>query len=81
VSRINAEVYGAFSAAGVDDARVRAAASAIPFAGDFATRADRAEWKAELRAGMAAVKGDLTVLKFVYGPIVIALLLKLVFFP
>ena len=41
------------------------------------TRADVADLKAEL----AEVKRDLKVVKFVYGPIVIALLLKLVFFP
>lgn len=77
MSHIVAEVYDAFRAAGVDDAQARAAAAAIPFSADFATRADVAEVKAEL----ADVKADLKVLKFVYGPIVIALLLKLVFFP
>ena len=81
MSQIIAEVYDAFRAAGVDDARARAAAAASPFAGDFATRADVAELKAELKAEIAEVKGDLKVLKFVYGPIMIALLLKLVFFP
>ena len=37
--------------------------------------------KVELKAEIAEVKADIKVLKFVYGPIVMALLLKLVFFP
>lgn len=77
MSHMIAEMYEAFRAAGVDDAQARAAAAAIPFTGDFATRADVADLKVEL----TEVKGYLEVVKFVYGPIVIALLLKLVFFP
>ena len=76
-----AEVQDAFRTAGVDDARARAAAAGIPFGGDLVTKADLAEVKAELNAEMAEVKADIKVLKFVYGPIVMALLLKLVFFP
>ena len=74
MSQIVAEVYDAFRAAGVDEAQARAAAAALPVSQDLATKADLARLEGEL-------KGDLKVLKFVYGPIVIALLLKLVFFP
>ncbi len=81
MSHIVAEVHDAFRAAGVDDERARAAAAAIPFGGDLVTKRDLAEVKAELKAGIAEVKADIKVLKFVYGPIVMALLLKLVFFP
>ena len=77
MSHIVAEVYDAFRAAGVDDAQARAGAGAIPFSADFANRADVAEVKAEL----ADVKADLKMLNFGHGPVVIALLLKLVFFP
>ena len=77
MSHIIAEVYDAFRAAGVDDAKARAAAAAIPFSGGLATKPDIAEVKAEI----TDLRADIKVLKFVYGPIVIALLLKLVFFP
>ena len=81
MSLIVAEVYDAFRAAGVDDARARAAAAAIPFGGELVTKADLAEVAAAVKAEIAEVKADIKVLKFVYGPIVMALLLKLVFFP
>ena len=74
MSQIVAEVYDAFRAAGVDEAQARAAAAALPVSQDLATKADLARLGGELKA-------DLKVLKLVYGPIVIALLLKLVFFP
>ena len=74
MSQIVAEVYDAFRAAGVDEAQARAAAAALPVSQDLATKADLARLEGEL-------KGDLKVLKFVHGPIVTALLLKLVFFP
>ena len=74
MSQIVAEVYDAFRAAGVDEAQARAAAAALPVSQDLATKADLARLEGEL-------KGDLKVLKLVCGPIVIALLLKLVFFP
>ena len=63
-------VHEAMKVAGVDDEPAKAAAGAIPLATDLATKADIAELKA-----------DIKVLKFVHGPVVILLLLKLVFFP
>ena len=58
----------------MDEAQARAAAAAFPVSHDLATKADLARLGGELKA-------DLKVLKLVCGPIVIALLLKLVFFP
>ena len=37
--------------------------------------------EADLKAEIADVKSDLKLLKFAYGPVVLGLLVKLVFFP
>ena len=49
-----------------------------------ALKADTADLKSELaalRSESAALKADLKLLKFGYGPVVLALLIKLAFFP
>ena len=77
VSVIVSEVYDALLEAGASHEKARAAAGAIPVGEQLATKAD-----------IARLEADIKVLKAVFGPIVIGLLLsitgmvfKLVFFP
>lgn len=59
------------------------AAGAIPIVRDLATKQDLAELRTELKQDIAAVKQDIAVLKFAvfsFGPVIIGLLVKLVFF-
>ena len=74
MSRIVTEVYDAFRAANVDENLARAAAGAI---------ADREELvtKLDLERAVGGLKSDLNLVKFGYGPTIIGLLVKLVFFP
>ncbi len=73
MSIIVSEVYDALLEAGVSEAKAKAAAGAIPVADHLATREDIAALKAEIAALKMAV--------FTFGPIILALLIKLVFFP
>ena len=129
------EVYEALVSAGADEAKAKAAASAIPVGEKIATKQDIgdvkqeiadakaelkqeiadvkaglkqeiadvkaglkqeiadvkaelkqeiADLKAELKQDIAAIKQDIAVLKFAvftFGPVIIGLLIKLVFFP
>ena len=77
MSVIVSEVYDALIEAGASHDKARAAAAAIPVGEQLATKAD-----------IADLKADIKVLKAVFGPIVIGLLLsitgmvfKLAFFP
>ena len=79
-----AEMYRALVEAGVSDSSAQAAASAIPAAEDLATKQDLAEVKTGLEQRIAEVKQDVAVLKFAvfsFGPVIVGLLVKLVFFP
>ena len=75
-----AEIYKALIEAGASEASARAAASAIPIAKDLATKQDITDTKQDI----AELKQDIVVLKFAvftFGPVILALLIKLVFFP
>jgi hypothetical protein len=74
MSRIVTEIYDAFRAAGVDDAMATAAAGAIAGRDDLVTKLD-------LERGVGRIEGDLKLLKFGYGPLILGLLIKLAFFP
>lgn len=87
-----AEVYKALVEAGAPEDSARAAASSIPVAKDLASKQDiaevrqeiaalRAEVQQQIAALRAEVKSDLKIIKFVYGPAVLLILAKLVFFP
>ena len=76
-----AEVYKALVEAGASEDSARAAAGAIPIARDLATKEDLVELRTELKQDIADLKSDLKIMKFVYGPAVLLMLAKLVFFP
>lgn len=73
MSMLIAEVYDALLAGGVPEDKARAAASAIPAAQDLATKQDIAELRRDIAVLRFAV--------FTFGPLILALLVKLVFFP
>ena len=77
MSIIVSEVYDALLDAGASEAKAKAAAAAIPVGGHLATKEDIAELKAELKAEIAGLK----VAIFMFGPLILGLLVKLVFFP
>ena len=92
MSLMVAEVYKALLSAGAPEEEARAAASAIPVAKDLATKQDIAELRSELKQDIAELRSelkqdiaelrsDLKIIKFVYGPAVLLMLAKLVFFP
>ena len=73
MSLMVAEVYKALLSAGAPEEEACAAASAIPIAKDLATKQDITE-----------LKQDIAVLKFAvftFLPLMLALLVKMVFFP
>ena len=85
---ISTEVYEALLLAHVPEDKAKAAAAEVARTQDIASKSDIFELGARLRAGMderlAGVEKSLAVLKFaVYsgGSIILALLVKLVFFP
>lgn len=73
MSMLIAEVYDALLAGGVPEDKACAAASAIPAAKDLATKQDIAELRRDIAVLRFAV--------FTFGPLILALLVKLVFFP
>ena len=95
MSIIVAEVCEALIEAGVSEAKARAAAAAIPIGADLAKQQDIVAVKQELKQDVAAVKQELkqdvaklqsevAVVKsavFTFSPVIVALLVKLVFFP
>ncbi|MYA79574.1 MAG: hypothetical protein F4X39_03480 [Acidobacteriia bacterium] len=109
-----AEVYDALIEAGTSEQKAKAAAGAIPIAGELATKEDLRELRDELgeriekverelgerigkverelgeRIGkveremgerFGKLERDMAVLKFAYGPVILALLVKIAFFP
>ena len=73
VSVIVSEVYDALLEAGASEEKAKAAAGAIPVGQQLATRQDIGDLKAEIAALRFAM--------FTFGPLILAPLLKLVFFP
>ena len=74
MSQIVAGIYEAFRAARVDGATARAAAGTMSGRDDLVTRLD-------LERAVRRLEGDLKLLKFGCGPLILGLLIKLAFFP
>lgn len=107
MSLMVAEVYEALIEAGTSEQKAKAAAGAIPIAGELATKEDLRDLRDELRDELGErieqvkhelgerigklerelgerfgkLERDLAVLKFAYGPVILALLVKIAFFP
>ena len=82
MSIIVSEVYDALLDAGASEAKAKAAAAAIPVGRHLATKGDIAQFAtkgdiAQLKAEIAGVKAAV----FTFGPLILALSIKLVFFP
>ena len=73
MSVIVSEVYDALLEAGASEEKAKAAAGAIPIGQQLAIRQDIVDLKAEIAVLRFAM--------FIFGPLILALLLKLVFFP
>lgn len=80
MSLIVSEVYDALIEAGTSEEKAKAAAGAIPLAERLATKEDLDELKAGFNERFAKIERDLALLKFGYGPVIMALLLKIAFF-
>ena len=85
---ISTEMYEALLLANVPEDKAKAAAAEVAKTQDFASKTDLLELGAQLRAEMdkrfAAIEKSLAVVKFAVfsgGSIILALLVKLVFFP
>lgn len=92
MSLMVAEVYEALIEAGTSEQKAKAAAGAIPVSGELATKDDLRELRDELGERIDQVERGLgerigrlergmAVLKFGYGPAILALLVKSAFFP
>ena len=92
MSQIVTEVHDAFRAVNVQEDLAKAAAGAIAGREDLVTKLDlerdvsrmqtaigRVDY--DLKAAIADLKADMKLLKFGYGPALLGLLIKLVFFP
>jgi hypothetical protein len=87
MSLIVAEVYDALIEAGTSEEKAKAAAGAIPVAKSLLTKEDLDGLKegidkrfAKIEERFAKIERDLAVLKFGYGPVILALLVKIAFF-
>ncbi len=85
---ISTEMYEALLLANVPEDKAKAAAAEVAKTQDLASKTDLLELGAQLRAEMdkrfAAIEKSLAVVKFAVfsgGSIILALLVKLVFFP
>ena len=81
MSLMVAEVYEALIEAGTSEQKAKAAAGAIPIARELATKEDLRELRDEMGERFGKLERDLAVLKFAYGPVILALLVKIAFFP
>lgn len=80
MSLIVSEVYDALIEAGTSEEKAKAAAGAIPLAERLATKEDLDEQIARLSERIGKIERDLALLKFGYGPVIMALLIKIAFF-
>lgn len=91
MSLIVSEVYDALISAGASEEKAKAAAGVIPVVENLATKDDIGVLRQDLMVHKLATKDDIAVLRhdlavlklavFSFAPAVLALLVKLVFFP
>ena len=77
-------MYEALLLANVPEDKAKAAAAEVAKTQDFASKTDLLELQAEMDKRFAAIEKSLAVVKFAVfsgGSIILALLVKLVFFP
>ena len=81
---ISTEMHEALLLANVPSDKAKAAAGEVANTRDFATKSDLLELQSKMDTRFADLEKSLAVLKFAIfsvGPIILALLVKLVFFP
>ena len=81
---ISTEMYEALLLANVPADKAKAAAGEVAKTQDFATKSDLLELQSKMDTRFADLEKSLAVLKFAIfsvGPMILALLVKLVFFP
>jgi len=81
---ISTEMYEALLLANVPADKAKAAAGEVAKTQDFATKSDLLELQSKIDTRFADLEKSLAVLKFAIfsvGPMILALLVKLVFFP
>ena len=81
---ISTEMHESLLLANVPSDKAKAAAGEIAKTQDFATKSDLLELQSKMDTRFADLEQSLAVLKFAIfsvGPIILALLVKLVFFP
>ena len=83
-SHVHIGLYDALREAGASEEKARIAAADIPVGQNLASKEDLQKAFGEVKLEMSNLRGevrrDLAILKFAYGPIIIALLVKIAFF-
>ena len=83
-SYVHIGLYETLRKLGADDESAKAAVADLPIPQHLATKEDPAEVKTEMATLRGDVMRELAIIKWAYvayGPIIIGLLIKLVFFP
>lgn len=80
MSHVHIGLYDALREAGVSEEKARIAAADIPLGQNLATKEDLLKAIAGLEGKIAKVTTDVAILKFA-SALILALLVKLVFFP
>ncbi len=79
-SHVHIGLYDALREAGASEEKARIAAADIPVGQNLATKEDLLQAIAGVNDKIAALDRGMAVLKFAYGPIIMALLVKIAFF-
>ena len=79
-SHVHIGLYDALREAGASEEKARIAAADIPVGQNLATKEDLLQAIAGVNDRIAALDRGMAVLKFAYGPIIMALLVKIAFF-
>ena len=79
-SHVHIGLYDALREAGASEEKARIAAADIPVGQNLAAKEDLLQAIAGVNDRIAALDRGMAVLKFAYGPIIMALLVKIAFF-